>query len=207
MLIELLFSNPAFFVTWLVAITIGITVHEYFHALAATLQGDATAEEQGRLTLNPLAHLDPLGTLMLVLIGFGYGRPVPFNPYNLRNKRFGPAIVGIAGPVANLLMIVVFGLVLRGFASAGWSTENLFIVLLVNLVQINVILLIFNLIPIPPLDGSKVMFALLPASMENIRTVLEQYGPWILLGILIFGQGIFRPLFNFFLDSVFQALF
>lgn len=203
MLFSLLFTDPLYFVTWTLAIIVGITVHEFSHAWAAAIQGDRTPEQTGRLSLNPLAHLDPLGTLMLLFIGFGYGKPVQFDPNQLRHRRFGPALVGAAGPLSNLLMIVIFGLSLRLLVDqAGLTSTNLLIQFLVNLVQINVILMVFNLFPIPPLDGSKVLFAILPHSLYEFRLKLEQYGPFILLGLLIFGQGLFSLVFNFFLNLV-----
>ncbi|MBU0707802.1 site-2 protease family protein [Patescibacteria group bacterium] len=205
MLISLLFTNTPFFISWVVAIIIAITFHEFSHALASSVQGDKTAQYAGRLTLNPLAHLDPLGTLMLLFIGFGYGRPVPFNPFNLKNQRFGPAIVAIAGPASNLVMIFLFGFLLK-LLIPYYDVDNLLIIFLVNLVQINVILFVFNLFPIPPLDGSKVLFAILPPAFENVRTFLEQYGPFVLLGLLFFGQGIFRVVFDFFLNLTYNIL-
>ncbi|MDD5342266.1 MAG: site-2 protease family protein [Patescibacteria group bacterium] len=204
-LLSLLFTKPIFFFTWMLAVVIGITVHEFCHALAASVQGDQTARNAGRLTLNPLAHLDPLGTVMLLILGFGYGRPVPFNPYNLRNKRFGPALVGLAGPVSNLLMVAIFGILLKVFIPI-LSQDNLLVIFLIYLIQINVVLLVFNLFPVPPLDGSKVLFAILPASQGGIRLFLEQYGPWVLLGVLLFGGGIFSSIFEFFLDLTYRII-
>lgn len=203
MLLRLLFTDPLYFVTWTLAIIVGITVHEFSHAWAATMQGDRTPSQTGRLSLNPLAHLDPLGTLMLLIVGFGYGKPVQFDPHQLRNRRFGPALVGVAGPLSNLVMIIVFGLALRVLVfQAGLTSANLLVLFLTNLVQINVILMVFNLFPIPPLDGSKVLFAILPHSMYEFKLRLEQYGPFILLGLLVFGQGLFSVVFNFFLNLV-----
>ncbi|MFA6198468.1 MAG: site-2 protease family protein [Patescibacteria group bacterium] len=203
MLLRLLFTDPLYFVTWTLAIIVGITVHEFSHAWAATMQGDRTPGQTGRLSLNPLAHLDPLGTLMLLIVGFGYGKPVQFDPHQLRNRRFGPALVGVAGPLSNLAMIIVFGLALKVLVfQAGLTSANLLVLFLTNLVQINVILMVFNLFPIPPLDGSKVLFAILPHSMYEFKLRLEQYGPFILLGLLIFGQGLFSVVFNFFLNLV-----
>ncbi len=187
------------------ALVVGITVHEFSHALAATLQGDKTAQYSGRLTLNPFSHLDPFGALLIILVGFGYGRPVPFNPFNLRNKKFGPAIVGLAGPVSNLILIVIFGILLKVLYPI-LSSGNLLVIFLGILIQANLILFVFNLFPIPPLDGSKVLFAILPPNMDNVRMFLEQYGPWLLLGLLLFGRGIIGTVYTFFLEITYRLL-
>lgn len=169
------------------------------------MQGDKTALYAGRLTLNPIKHLDPFGALLILLVGFGYGRPVPFNPYNLKNKQFGPAVVGLAGPLSNLVLIAIFGVLLKVFLPT-LGENNLLVIFLAILIQANLILFTFNLFPIPPLDGSKVLFAILPRSLDNFRMFLEQYGPFLLLGLLLFGQGLIARVFNFFLDIIFRLL-
>lgn len=193
------------FLLLILALVVGITVHEFSHALAATLQGDKTAQYAGRLTLNPFSHLDPFGALLIILVGFGYGRPVPFNPYNLRNKQYGPAIVGMAGPLSNLLLVVIFGILLKVLFPV-LTGSNLLVVFLGILIQANLILLVFNLFPIPPLDGSKVLFAILPSNMSDVKIFLEQYGPWLLLGLLLFGRGIIGVVFKFFLDITYRFI-
>jgi len=150
--------------------------------------GDPTARHAGRLTLNPLAHIDMWGTIImpifLLLISggsfmFAYAKPVPYNPYNLSNKKWGPALVGIAGPASNLIVAIVFGILVR------FLPFSPFVSLLAIIVYANLLLMVFNLVPIPPLDGSKVLFALLPDSMENLKINLEHYG-FIILLIFIF---------------------
>ena len=192
-------SQPILFVVWLLAILIALSVHECAHALTAFYLGDSTAKDQGRLTLNPLAHIDWWGLAMLVLIGFGWGKPVPINPYNFKNLRRGEIITSLAGPLSNLLLVLIFGF-LSKFLFPILPYGNLLITFFVYLVQINAILMIFNLIPIPPLDGSKVLFALLPPRYENIRITLETKGPTILILILlldnILNLGIFAFIFN-----------
>lgn len=173
------------------AILISITTHEFCHGLVAYLQGDMTAKDQGRLTLNPIAHIDPFGTILLPLLLFlvhapiiGWARPVPFNPYNLSNQRFGPLLVGLAGPLANFFLFLVAGIVLK-IVSPQLAAENLLNAFLSQLVVINFVLMLFNLIPIPPLDGSKILFGFLPPRYEHIERWLEVYGPFILLGVLM----------------------
>lgn len=187
MILEFFSQNPIFFFAWIVAILGAITIHEFSHAWMADLLGDSTAKREGRLTLNPLAHLDLIGTILLLLVGFGWGRPVPFNPYNLKNQRWGPAMVAGAGPVSNLIMAVVFGLILRFILNIDLEPENMAIKFLAMLVFLNLILMIFNLIPVPPLDGSKILFAILHLS-EETKFRLEHQGPFLLLMLIIFDR-------------------
>jgi Zn-dependent protease len=200
-----LFQNPLFFVVWIVAILIALTAHEFSHALVGTLLGDPTAKRLGRLTLNPAAHIDPFGLLTLVVVGFGWGRPVPFNPYNLRDQRWGPVAIAFAGPGMNLLLATLAGILLR-FLFPVLGDENLLVHFLFVSVYLNMGLLLFNLLPIPPLDGSKLIFAVLrgPQAARQ-RMILETRGPWILfalvIGDMLFGLGIFSWLFS--LISVF----
>lgn len=195
--INLLFENPAIFVAWLAAIIFGITIHEYSHVLAAYVQGDQTGKQLGRLSLNPLVHLDMMGLLLLVVAGFGWGRPAPFNPMNLRSPRLGTMLVAIAGPISNLLAIVVFGLVFRlVLPMLGLGNENLLVIFLIFLIQINLVLMLFNLIPIPPLDGSRILFGLLPPRFLPFAQQFERTGPFLLLFLILFGGGIFSRLFQ-----------
>ncbi|MBI2483811.1 site-2 protease family protein [Candidatus Uhrbacteria bacterium] len=173
------------------AILISITIHEFSHGLAAYLQGDNTARDAGRLTLNPIAHIDPIGTILLPAILIltrapfliGWARPVPFNPLNLRNQRYGPLYVGLAGPLANAALFTVSGVLLNLFVNPLGGT-NFLVIFLSNLFVINIVLAVFNLIPIPPLDGSKILAALLPPRLSHISMKLEIYGPYILLFLL-----------------------
>lgn len=201
MIISLLFRQPLIFLVWILAIIFAITIHEFSHALMAVILGDRTPKYDKRLTLNPIAHLDLLGFVFLLFAGFGWGKPVMFNPFNIKYKRFGPAIVSLAGPFSNFIDMFIFGFsfkLLTSFTSLG--TENLLIIFLAALVQINLILGIFNLLPLPPLDGSKLLFAILPPSLEGWQISLERSGPIILFGLIIldnlFGLGIFYTLFS-----------
>ena len=201
MIISLLFSDPLFFLIWVLAVVYGITVHEFSHVFAARLQGDDTGERMGRLTLNPLSHVDPLGFFMLMFVGFGWGRPAPYNPYNLKYRKWGDVYVALAGPLSNLVSVFIFGFAARLLAPA-LGPENLLTQFLGFLVLINIVLLAFNLISIPPLDGSKVLFTLLPARYHRLKLQLAQNGPWILLMLIIadnfLGINIFGRLFSVF---------
>jgi Zn-dependent protease len=197
-MIDLLFTQPIVLIPVLAAIIMAFTVHEFSHALAAELQGDETPKSLGRLTLNPMAHIDWLGFILLITAGFGWGRPVPFNPRNLKNTKWGSALVGAAGPISNLLMAIVAAIVLAfvtKFTLLG--VNNLLVIFLGVLVQFNLVLMIFNLIPIPPLDGSKVLFALLPDRMDDLKRNLTIYGPIFLILLILFGRNILAGLFGF----------
>ncbi|MBI2426613.1 MAG: site-2 protease family protein [Candidatus Kerfeldbacteria bacterium] len=184
MLISTLFSDPILFIAVVIAIVYAISVHEFSHALGAYIQGDKTAQYEGRLTLNPFAHLDPIGFLLVLVAGFGWGKPTPFNPYNLRNQRFGPAIVGVFGPLSNFVSGVLFGLILWGVSESGMAADTLLPEFLSVIVFVNFLLGIFNLIPIPPLDGAKIFFPFFPRSFDNLKMTLERFGPQILMGII-----------------------
>lgn len=174
------------------ALLISLTVHEFSHALAAYIQGDTTAHDAGRLTLNPLAHIDPIGTVLLpgllLLSGspimFGWAKPVPFNPFNLRNGRIGSLLVGLAGPLSNIALCILFGIALK-FALLAYEPSNFLILFLATLMVMNFVLGVFNLIPIPPLDGSKILESVAPPRMFPFIAFLEQYGSYLLIGLLI----------------------
>jgi len=191
-------DDPQLFFAFVIAVIVGITFHEFSHAAVATLQGDQTARSQGRLTLNPLSHLDPLGSIALVLAGFGWGRPVPFSPMHLRSRRWGAALVGLAGPAANFVLALVSVIALRLLYSnaLGGFQVDFRVRLLEMLVLLNVVLGVFNLLPIPPLDGSRLLSIFLPPSRQNIVYFLDQYGIFLLLGILILAPGLLTPVFR-----------
>jgi Zn-dependent protease len=166
-------------------------VHEVSHGYAAYFQGDNTAKYAGRLTLNPLKHLEWFGSFILPVISYflggfiiGWAKPVPFNPYNLRNQRWGEAIVAVAGPAANVALALFFGLLLRFGAFAGFDPA--FVTIISTIVFINLVLATFNLVPIPPLDGSKILFSFFPNGLRNIRPFFERYGFFILIFFIFF---------------------
>lgn len=175
-----------------------VMVHEISHGLLALRLGDTTARDSGRLSLNPLKHLDPFGSVVLPLLlaalggpVFGWARPVPYNPMNLKNPKRGSGLIAAAGPISNLAVAIVFGLVARAL-SVSFGGSPIF--LLVNLVIIiNLALAIFNLIPIPPLDGSGVLFSLLPRSAYKFQEFLTRYGFFILILLIFSGLSFLSP--------------
>lgn len=172
---------------------ISFPVHEFAHAFTATRLGDDTPRLMGRLTLNPLAHLDPWGALLFSLFGFGWAKPVPFRPYRLNgDPRVSSAIVALAGPVSNLILAGIFALLYRITADAFTGGSSVLLILISAFqyaVFLNVLLAIFNLVPIPPLDGFRILEAFLPSTASNILAQLNQFG-WMLL-FLISATGIF----------------
>lgn len=184
-LISLLFQEPLVFFVIIVALVFTLSVHEAAHAWVGSLLGDSTAKRMGRLTLNPLAHLDPFGFLMILFVGFGYAKPVPYNPYNLKYPRWGPALIAAAGPTSNLLFGAVCALA-YGLLVPSLGDQNLLTLILSYLGIINFSLMIFNLIPLPPLDGSKALLAILGGPRhERARLFLETQGPNLLLGLIM----------------------
>jgi len=195
--------NNIFEIVWSIpAVLIAITIHEYWHGMIAYKLGDSTAVEAGRLTLNPLAHLDPIGTLMLILFRFGWAKPVPVNFNNLNHPKRDMIYVSLAGPVANILTAIIFALTLRlsyyFFFRITVVQNTIFLKLIITLIKgwllflqtgviINLALAIFNLIPVPPLDGSKILLGLLPSSPAYRYAKLESYGPVILLILVLSG--------------------
>ena len=189
------------FVFDIIVIVFSAILHEVSHGLAARALGDKTAEYAGRLTLNPLAHIDIYGSFLLPLLLwvssggrflFAYAKPVPYNPYNLRNQQWGPAFVGVAGPATNFLIAIVMAIIIR-FTALGTSGTADF---LVRVLVINVSLGVFNMVPLPPLDGSKVLFALLPPRYDHIKYTLERYGMILVMVFIFFFSAALYPIMD-----------
>ena len=180
--------NDSIFIFQIIILIMSVVIHELSHGYMAELLGDPTPRLQGRLTLNPLKHLELFGSFLVPVLTsltgftFGWAKPIEWNPYNVKNKRIGEILISIAGPGSNLLIAIVFGLVVRIF---GNELPMSFIQISVYVILINIVLAVFNMIPLPPLDGSKVLFSLLPPSMNNVRVTLERYSIFFFL-ILIF---------------------
>ncbi len=185
MFFTLLESAPGTALAWIVVILISLTVHEFAHAYIGSIKGDSTAEMAGRLTLNPLAHIDWIGFIPLLLLGFGWAKPVPFNPYNLKDPKNDALHIALAGPFSNLFLAILAGVVFRILEAMGALTGLLPVFLLLMII-INLFLLFFNLIPVHPLDGSKIIDALLIRPQhQKLLYNIKYYGPRVLMVMVI----------------------
>jgi Zn-dependent protease len=184
----------------IIVLVFSAIIHEYMHGFMAERLGDNTAKDMGRLTLNPIPHIDLFGSIILPLlmilsgtgIVFAWAKPVPFNPYNLRDQKYGVAKVAIAGPLGNLVLALMFGLFLRFVP----NLSEAFVSLLGLVVYINLVLMVFNLVPIPPMDGSKVLAAFLPARLQMKFFQLERYGMFLVILFVLFGYTLIVPIIN-----------
>jgi|TARA_B100000745_G_scaffold142814_1_gene93391 Zn-dependent protease len=163
-----------------------LSFHEFAHAWMAEKCGDSTAAKMGRLTLNPMAHLDMMGSLMILFVGFGWAKPVPVDGRNLKNPRTDMMKVAAAGPVSNLLLAMVAGMVFRFMNGTGLLTDSIFI-LLIYFTRINIALAVFNLIPVAPLDGSQIFSGYLMKTNPQLAWKIQTYGPQVLFGLILFG--------------------
>lgn len=183
-MLSLFSQSPILFFLVIIGLLLAITIHEFSHALAADLLGDPNPRSNGRLTLNPLAHLDPLGSLALLFFGFGWGKPVETIVSNLQHPRRDIAIISFAGPLSNLILAIILSFFL------SFTSSPLFISLFTTIIYINLMLAIFNLLPIYPLDGEKILVGLLPRETAfELQAFMRQYGTIILLFLIL-------PLFN-----------
>src|SRR4030042_75688 len=185
------------FIFFFIILLFSAIIHEYAHGWMADQLGDPTARMSGRLTMNPIAHIDPMGTIMVpILLAlasggrflFAWAKPVPYNPYNLKNPEMDAAKIAFAGPASNLAVALIFGLLMRIL------TLNSLTIFFGIIVYINILLAVFNLVPIPPLDGSKLLFAVLPSSAREFKMFLSRYGYFILLLFIFWGFEIIIPI-------------
>jgi len=181
------FDLPAF-LTWFIGLALGITVHEFAHAWRADKAGDPTPRANGRVSLNPIDHYDPIGSTLILLFGFGWGKPVPTNPFLFRNPRRDVIMVSLWGPLSNLILAVILAMPVR-FGIAGIYTEPL-----IGIITLQLVLAVFNLIPIYPLDGSHILPALLPLeSARKVQEFYQRYGMFLLIGFVVFASDFIWP--------------
>lgn len=197
-------TNPLIAVFHLIVLIFSVIVHEISHGYAALKLGDPTARDMKRLTLNPVSHIDLVGSILLplslfILSGgafvFGWAKPVPFDPRHFKDPVKDSGKVAVAGPISNFALTAIFGIIARSFAAGGYVASPMYLMLQI-IVATNVFLGVFNLVPLPPLDGSKVLFAALPRSRAGyaVSNFLERYGMMLLLVFLFFGIGLIEPI-------------
>lgn len=189
-LLRLLFENPVIFFIVAIGLIIAVTIHEFAHAFIADKLGDPTPKYQGRVTLDPRAHLDPMGTLAILIIGFGWGKPVQFDPYNLKNPKKDAALISLAGPASNIILATILSLLIGLIGIHGGLRDAL-----IWIIGVNIMLAIFNLIPIAPLDGSKIANALLPKHLAlEYEMFMNKYGTLVLIGLILPWNGASSPI-------------
>lgn len=211
-MLDLLFQSPLSFLIFAIILLIVVTVHEFSHAFIADRLGDPTPGLMGRLTLNPLAHLDPVGTILFILAGFGWGKPVPFDPFNLKHPKKDSALVSFAGPASNLIIAILAAIFLNFFVYSPFISISFFVAdIFVTFIRLNLLLAIFNLVPVHPLDGFRVVAGLLPQKYYHDWLDLEKYGMIFLIFLIFpfFGTApIFKligPILNFFMSILIPA--
>ena len=194
--------SPEVLVLLIPVLLFALVFHEFSHGWVANKLGDPTAKNQGRLTLNPIAHLDPIGSMMILFVGFGWAKPVPVDSRHLANPRKDMMIIALAGPASNLLLAFLGGILIRLTGYAGPLTS-----MLILFTQINISLAVFNMIPIPPLDGSQIFSGIMIRRNPQLVMQLQMYGPQILMGLILFGMftgisiiwAFMSPFVNFFM--------
>ena len=204
---------PTLTPTFIIAILIAVAVHEWAHAFAAYRLGDPTAKYDGRLTLNPIAHLDPIGTLLFIFVGFGWGKPVPVDPRYFKKPVRDGAIVAFAGPLSNIVLAflayaIAYPLGIAEEVLAGSTAGHASVILeffsrlLGDMIIINLVLMAFNLLPVPPLDGSKIVRIFLPYEYERQYAQFSYYGPWILLALIVAGRAFGFPVLSIWIELI-----
>jgi Zn-dependent protease len=206
--------DPATLIARVLVLIVAFTIHEFAHAWSATQFGDDTPRLNGRLTLNPLAHLDPVGSMVLLLAGFGWAKPVPVNPYTLQRRSPSAYMwVALAGPLSNLILAILAALLFRfefasiyeAFAPSSGIFPN-FSRILLEFVSINLILMVFNLIPLAPLDGEKVLSYLAPPGLSGMLDIIRPYGPLILITLVFVGPMIGLNIFGWIIGTAVNTL-
>ncbi|MHB1330464.1 MAG: site-2 protease family protein [Minisyncoccota bacterium] len=184
------------FVFQIAVLIMSVVIHEVSHGFAARFYGDHTAEYEGRLTLNPAKHIDPFGSVVVPALSyllsgfvFGWAKPVPYNPHNLKPGRWPEAFVALAGPLSNLVLAIIFGLALRFTGNPSME----FFTITATIVYVNILLAVFNLMPIPPLDGSKILFSIFPDSVYRFRNFFERYGLLLVILFIFFAWSFVAP--------------
>lgn len=196
------YTNPAWLLATAAILLLALPVHEFAHAFTAVHLGDPTPRYQGRYTLNPLRHLDPIGALLIVLVGFGWAKPVQWNPRNINiDRRLGAILVAATGPLSNLLLAVISIVLWRLLGEFSFLAS--FLLFFAN---INILLFVFNLIPIPPLDGSHILFALLPGDFRQVQFFLMQYGMLLMFVVILFAPGLIRGPTNAIMSLLIRAV-
>ena len=199
-LISILNTNPIIFILIAIALIFALCIHEFAHGYIAYLNGDDTAYRMGRLTLNPLAHLDPIGSIMILFIGFGYAKPVPVNPTNLNNPRIDMIKVAAAGPISNFILSFIGVLFFTLLMKFNLMQEN-YRIFLTYFIIINTYLGLFNLIPIYPLDGGQIFGNIISKYNRNLFIQLNEYGPKILMGVILFSVFTNIPILSWFIQK------
>ena len=199
--LEISMNNILLVPIQILAVLFSIVLHEVSHGLMALHLGDRTAKDLGRLTLNPIKHLDLFGSIILPLFTFfaggfifGYAKPVPYNPYNLRDKKYGPAKVAMAGPLTNITLAILIGLVIRFLDFSGWAVSVQFVELLQFIVLMNLVLTVFNLVPIPPLDGHWLVLTFVPDRYYQFKQAYARSGWFVFVLFILFGFALILPL-------------
>lgn len=200
-LLSTLSQNPLLFVVMAISLLLAITIHEFSHAYVANKLGDSTAKDLGRLSLNPLVHLDPLGTLTLLLVGFGWGKAVPINYYNLKSPKRDAALISLAGPTSNFVMAIGLTILVK-ITSSVMAITPVMSTFVYPIILYNLVLGIFNLIPVEPLDGFKIVNGILPPRLAVQWVQLAPYGLYILILLMVTGatSTIIYPIVNLFVD-------
>ena len=199
--------SPETLILLIPTLMFALSFHEFAHAWMASKCGDNTAARMGRLTLNPMAHLDIMGSMMILFVGFGWAKPVPVDPRNLKDPRKDMMKVAAAGPISNLLLAMLAGMVWRLLGGTGLLSNSIFPVLIFYFTQINIALAVFNLIPVAPLDGSQIFSGYLMKINPQLAWKIQSYGPQVLFGLILFGYItgfsilwlVMKPFVNFFM--------